>query len=192
MKGDLKHHNYHRRQSTIIIILILVIDLATVNRVNVTIPIDRSLRFVCFILAPNCSICPNLFVLANLLLSHLTNFIYYRYMPVNFIMVDPSGCFIEFFCCENVVEQMINEFVQIERDSPSLYMEYLVGLAFLREKNQLEKSNKQFFRRIGKFSMKIGWKIAKLFLFQTIKEPGIHTPFEIDARKIVRFSPIFI
>lgn len=54
-------------------------------------------------------------------------------MPVNFIMVDPSLFYRIFLLRERsrVDDKWI---VQIERDSPSLYMEYLVGLAFLRKK----------------------------------------------------------
>lgn len=88
--------------------------------------------------------------------------------------------------------------VQIRHDSPSLYMKYLVNFASLRK--NFEKSNKQFFWRIGKFP-KIGWKIAKLFLFQIIFSvkklknqvhfPSISISSRSTLKKISLFSPIF-
>lgn len=88
--------------------------------------------------------------------------------------------------------------VQIRHDSPSLYMKYLVDFASLRK--NFEKSNKQFFWRIGKFP-KIGWKIAKLFLFQIIFSvkklknqvhfPSISISSRSTLKKISLFSPIF-
>lgn len=153
--------------------------------------------FVSFILTPNYSICPNSFVLANLMFSHLRNFIYYRCIkPVNFITVGPS-LFPRIFCWEHsrVDDKWI---VQIRHDSPSLYMKYLVDFASLRK--NFEKSNKQFFWRIGKFP-KIGWKIAKLFLFQIIFSvkklknqvhfPSISISSRSTLKKISLFSPIF-